>query len=281
MPELSAASFSAAFKEVARLGVWLALLALIFVPLERLFAVRTAQIVRAQFWTDLGYYFLSGIVPALLLSVPLAGVAWAAHQAVPPALDAWVAAQPLWLLLPIAFVIGDIGAYWGHRLSHETPFLWRFHAVHHSAEHLDWLVNTRAHPIDLLVTRLAGLAPLYVLGLAGPVGAQGTLIPALVAVIGTVWSFAVHANVHWRVRPLETLLATPFFHHWHHTRRDHIDRNYAAMFPWIDRLFGTLHLPSEWPSEYGTDTDVGPTLPAQLARPFLGRPAPPAGAPAE
>lgn len=266
------ASAPAIITEIGRLCVWLALLALIFLPLERLFAVRRAAIVRAQFWTDLGYYFLSGLAPALLLAAPLAAVAWVARTAVPDPLHAFVAAQPLWLLLPVALVIGDAGAYWGHRLSHEVPWLWRFHAVHHSAEHVDWLVNTRAHPIDLLVTRLFGLTPLYVLGLAGPVGAKGTLVPVLVAVIGTIWSFFIHANVGWRFGRVERALATPFFHHWHHSRRDHVDRNYAAMFPFLDHLFGTLHLPADWPCEYGTDTDVGARLATQLVRPFAARP---------
>src|ERR1035438_7661357 len=33
-----------------------------------------------------------------------------------------------------------------------------------SAEEIDWLVNTRAHPVDMVFTRLCGLVPLYVLG---------------------------------------------------------------------------------------------------------------------
>jgi len=57
--------------------------------------------------------------------------------------------------------VNDFGAYWGHRASHHIPFLWRFHAIHHSAEHMDWLVNTRAHPVDMVFTRLSGLVPVY------------------------------------------------------------------------------------------------------------------------
>ena len=47
-----------------------------------------------------------------------------------------------------AFAVSEIGGYWGHRLSHEIPLLWRFHSLHHAPEHIDWLINTRAHPLD-------------------------------------------------------------------------------------------------------------------------------------
>ena len=61
-------------------------------------------------------------------------------------------------------VVGAIGYYWGHRLSHEVPFLWRFHAVHHSAEYMDWMAGSRLHLFELLTTRVSILGVLYVLG---------------------------------------------------------------------------------------------------------------------
>ncbi|MES9906417.1 MAG: sterol desaturase family protein [Sedimenticola sp.] len=44
---------------------------------------------------------------------------------------------------------------------------------------------------------------------------------------------------------LEWLISTPVFHHWHYTHDgpEYVDKNYATMFPWIDRLFGTYYLP--------------------------------------
>ncbi|KAA1245943.1 hypothetical protein F0Q45_23745 [Mycobacterium simiae] len=51
------------------------------------------------------------------------------------------------------------------------------------------------------------------------------------------------------------LIATPQFHHWHHARQPQAyNSNYAAEFPIVDALFGTLYLPaSRWPAEYGVD----------------------------
>ena len=83
------------------------------------------------------------------------------------------------------------------------PLLWRFHAIHHSAEHLDWLVNTRAHPFDMVFTRLSGLAPVYLLGLAHTTGPHIDPAVAIVTIFGTLWTFFIHANIRVRLGPLE------------------------------------------------------------------------------
>jgi sterol desaturase/sphingolipid hydroxylase (fatty acid hydroxylase superfamily) len=63
---------------------------------------------------------------------------------------------------------------------------------------------------------------------------------------------------------LEWLISSPAFHHWHHTNDEHRDHNFAAIFPWIDKLFGTAWLPKHWPPVYGTDTKVSPNIIGQL-----------------
>lgn len=261
--------------DVIRLSIWLVLLVLIFVPLEKLYAQHRQKVFRKGFLTDLGYYFLNSLLPKLLLILPLSLIARVLHSLVPGGLYSWVADMPLWMRLAAAAIVGDFGSYWGHRWMHEVPVLWRFHAVHHSAEEMDWLVNTRAHPLDMVFTRLCGLIPIYVLGLAQPSGNTVDLVPVLYAIFGTVWSFVIHANVRWRFGWLEWLVSTPAFHHWHHTKDgpEYINKNYAAIFPWMDKCFGTFYLPGkQWPATYGTDTPMAPGLAGQLLQPFAGHP---------
>jgi sterol desaturase/sphingolipid hydroxylase (fatty acid hydroxylase superfamily) len=253
---------------IIRISLWLAILVMIFVPLEQLFAVHPRKVFRKGIGVDLGYYFLSSLLPTLLLSVPLGLLAWAVRHIVPGGLLEATASLPLWARAFAGLVAGEIGYYWGHRLSHEIPFLWRFHSIHHSAEHVDFLVNSRGHPIDLVFGKLCGLVPLYVLGLGGPLGPSESLVPILVGLFGTVWGFFVHANLGWRFGPLEWLISTPAFHHWHHTRTGPINRNYASLLPWLDRIFGTHHLPKEWPADYGIKAKLPDSLFGQLVYPL-------------
>jgi sterol desaturase/sphingolipid hydroxylase (fatty acid hydroxylase superfamily) len=258
--------------QILHLCVWLALLTAIFAPLERLFAIHPKKLFRAALLTDLTYYFVSSLIPSLLLSAPLAVAAWVARGVMPGALLGTIAAWPVWLKVVVSLIVGDIGFYWGHRLSHEIPWLWRFHAIHHSAEEMDFLVNTRAHPVDMVFTRLCGLVPLYILGLAAPMRGSASWIPVLVLLFGISWGFFIHANLRWRFGVLEFLVATPAFHHWHHTNDDpsQQNKNFAPLMPWVDQLFGTMHLPKkEHPVRYGIDEKLPAGVWRQIAHPFL------------
>jgi sterol desaturase/sphingolipid hydroxylase (fatty acid hydroxylase superfamily) len=258
--------------QAVRTCFWLAVIIAVFAPLEHFFSVRRAKLFYKGWSTNLGWYFINSLAPIFLLGPPAALLAALAHAILPTAFTAAVAQLPLGLRMVAAMVVGEIGFYWGHRWSHEFPLLWRFHAVHHSAEHVSFLVNTRAHPVDMVFTRLCGLVLLYATGLASPVGPNPTLVPGLVLFVGSLWSYFIHANLRWRLGPFEEVLSSPAFHHWHHSREDHKDHNYASMLPFLDRLFGTFYLPRHWPAAYGTDTPVSDELSGQLLDPFGPQP---------
>jgi sterol desaturase/sphingolipid hydroxylase (fatty acid hydroxylase superfamily) len=257
---------------VGRLSLWLGILVAVFLPLERLFSAHPQSIFRRGIVTDLGYYFLTGLVPTALLSAPIGLLAWMANHGVPQVVHQTAAQLPFWARAGLGLVAGEVGYYWGHRWSHEIPFLWRFHAIHHSAENIDFLVNTRTHPVDVVFGKFCGLVPIYILGLGGPIGTAGSVVPAGVMLFGTLWGYFIHANLRWRFGPLEWLISTPAFHHWHHTLSGPIDRNYSSTLPWLDWLFGTFHLPRDkWPDAYGVQEKLPESLPEQLAYPLMPR----------
>jgi sterol desaturase/sphingolipid hydroxylase (fatty acid hydroxylase superfamily) len=273
MTQLIGPQFGAILFSMSKLCAWLAIVVVIFVPLERLVAAHPQKVWRKGIGVDLGYYFLNGLLPAVLLSVPIGLLAWFVRHAVPDGVLAATAALPLWARMLAGLVAGEIGYYWGHRWSHEIPYLWRFHSIHHSAQEVDFLVNSRAHPVDMVFGRFCGLVPIYVLGLGGPVGPESSVVPVVATLFASVWGFFIHANLRWRFGQLEWLISTPAFHHWHHTLNGPINRNYSSTLPWLDRLFGTYYLPrNEWPEAYGIEAKLPDSLAGQLAYPLCADP---------
>lgn len=264
-----------AFITILSLSTWLILLSCLFVPLEHWYAIKKSGRRRATIPVDLAYFYMNSLLPAAILSVPVAALAWLVREFLPETMLTWVIALPVWAQAITAFVVGEIGYYWGHRWSHEIPFLWRFHSIHHAAEEVDYLVNMHAHPLDMVFSRFCGIVPIFVLGLGGPtIAAGGSGRPVMVMLIGTTWGFFIHANVKWRFGPLEWLVSSPMFHHWHHTKTGPIDHNYSSTLPWLDRLFGTHYLPSVWPESYGIEAAVPTSLLGQIAYPLYAEDAP-------
>jgi sterol desaturase/sphingolipid hydroxylase (fatty acid hydroxylase superfamily) len=238
------------------------LLSAIFVPIELLFARVDQPIFRDEWRTDLWHFGMSHLLVQLTVFLTMAPAAVLFRWAVAPELQAAVAAQPLALQFVQVLLVADLAQYAVHRLFHRVPWLWRFHAVHHSSGRMDWLAGSRLHLVDVVVTRGLSFVPLYVLGFAPGAVFAYVLFVSFQAVL-------IHANVRWRFGPLRWILATPQYHHWHHAVEP-VDVNFAVHLPVIDRLFGTQYLPGDrWPAEYGL---AGAPVPrgyaAQLAYPF-------------
>ena len=97
-------------------------------------------------------------------------------------------------------------------------------------------------------------------------GFDTTVLVAYVPVLA-FYSIFVHANVPWTFGPFRYLLASPVFHRWHHAVEvEGASRNLAGMFPAIDLVFGTFHMPAgRSPERFGVvDDDVPAGLLAQL-----------------
>jgi sterol desaturase/sphingolipid hydroxylase (fatty acid hydroxylase superfamily) len=238
---------------VALLGPAKALLiaALVFIPFERLAPMhRDQRLFRRGSATDIFTGFINGLVLYAVLLIALGAIDAYAAAGVPQ-VRLWVVTRPMVIQVVLGMAVGDLGVYGIHRLMHTVPWLWRFHAVHHSAEEMDWLVGFRFHAVDLLLVRLATVAPIVALNVAPEA------LAICVAIFG--WqSWLVHANVRIPYGPLRWLVVSPEFHHWHHSaEREAFDTNYASVFAWWDVLFRTVHLPrGRQPLRYGVEERV-------------------------
>jgi sterol desaturase/sphingolipid hydroxylase (fatty acid hydroxylase superfamily) len=226
------------------------LMALIYVPLERLWPQYPKQGTFREQWTLDVVYFMSTHLPLQVLSFLILLPATAATKYLGvPALQEFVARSPWLLQLLLAIVVADIAEYFIHLALHKVPFLWRFHAVHHSSKALDWIAGSRSHFVDDTLVRGFILVPLM-LGFS-----QSIIVAYLIFV--TLHATWTHCNFRPNAKWLEKFLVMPRYHHWHHTsQKEAIDRNFAIHFPWIDRLFGTYYFPDEWPQAYGLDGEA-------------------------
>lgn len=243
-------------------GLSFVFLVLVFRPLELVFPARPGQrFFRKAWFTDLcfflgQYLFWSGLVLWVLVHFSrwMDGI-------LPAAFRRSVAAQPWWLQVFEVIVLSDFLIYWAHRLQHRVGFLWRFHAVHHSAEHLDWLAAHREHPLDTIYTVGIINLPAFVLGfpletIAGFIAFRG------------LWAIYIHSNVRLNTGPLRWILGAPECHHWHHDR-DRDAGNYANVSPLMDILFGTYRCPDHEPERLGLNQPLPKTYIGHMIQPLL------------
>jgi lathosterol oxidase len=242
-------------------------LSMLFVPLEQLFARLPQRVLRPAWTTDLAHFAVSHLLVQVTVLLTLMPAAIFFRWAVHPAVQSTIASQPSLLQFGEILVVADLSEYAIHRLFHAVPLLWRFHAVHHSSEVMDWLAGSRMHLVDVVVTRALAFVPLYVLGFSPPAVYAYLVFVSFHAVF-------IHANVRFRFGRLAQVIATPQFHHWHHAAEGAaVDKNFAVHLPVVDRLFGTYYMPAErWPMAYGIE---GAPVPREYARqlvyPFTGR----------
>jgi sterol desaturase/sphingolipid hydroxylase (fatty acid hydroxylase superfamily) len=166
-----------------------------------------------------------------------------------------------------ALVLMDLSAYWGHRLFHTVPALWKFHAIHHSAEYIRWSTTGRVHPVNEVANYIVTVVPCFLIGL--PLAIVLPAVPIMVI-------YAVSAHSQWNPSfgPLKTIFASPRFHRWHHTRsHEGGNKNFANLFSFWDRVFGTYYLPADRIAQkFGLDNERIPEkYLAQLMYPFRKR----------
>lgn len=219
----------------------------LFIPIERMFARHTAQpVFRTEWREDLFYFLISSMLVQILTYLTFAPARSILAFAPLDGIRASVCVLPFLVQFLAIMLLTDFVQYWVHRAFHRVPWLWHFHAVHHSAQHMDWMAGARMHFFEVVALRSLTVIPMFVLGFGpGPMNAY----------IFVVYLYAtfVHANLGWSFPVIEKLLVTPRFHHWHHgIEPEAIDVNFAVHFPFLDRLFGTHHLPKDqWPAGYG------------------------------
>lgn len=198
--------------------------------------------------------------PLTLLSARVSGAAGGAL---------WPAHWPMLAQLGLALVLGELGHYVFHRLSHESHFVWRFHAAHHSAPRLYWLNATRFHVLDLFALLAFESLPLALFG-------AGAEVLGPYFVFRAVYGQLQHGNVDMPTpRWIDWLFSSPNVHRWHHSAVSREgNHNYGAVLNVWDHVFRSFFRPD---APFAGPVGIGqlPNFPAgylgQLLAPFRWR----------
>ncbi|MDQ3109532.1 MAG: sterol desaturase family protein [Bacteroidota bacterium] len=240
----------------------LVFLAIVFIPMEKVFPAKPGQKIFRPHWVlDLCFFLGQYLFWSALVFWVLVYFRDGIQSIVPHHFRDAVSSQAWWLQGVEVILLSDFIIYWAHRLQHKVDFLWRFHKVHHSAEHLDWLAAHREHPLDSIYTVGLINLPAFIMGFP-----LQTII-GLIAFRG-IWAIYIHSNVRFRLGPLRMLIGSPELHHWHHDlERDR--GNYANISPLMDVIFGTYTCPDHEPEKLGIKEEFPKNYVGQMMQPVL------------
>ena len=151
----------------------------------------------------------------------------------------WPHDLPLALQVGLMLFVAEFFRYCLHVAAHNTEWLWRLHAVHHSPKKLYWLNVGRFHPIEKAMQYTLDMLPFILIGVSEDV-------LALYLVFYAVNGFFQHSNVDARYGLLNYVVSGAELHRWHHSRLiDESNRNYGNNLIVWDLLFGSWFLPRD------------------------------------
>lgn len=215
---------------------------LFFWLLERLIPARPHQAAfRDQWFNDLVYLIMNGHYAGYWLSI-LAGIIYSSIGFQESSLNlGWLTGAPIWAQLIIGLLVKDFFSWCVHNLLHRIPFLWQFHRLHHSAEHMDFMVVMRFHWMEIIVYRFFLFVPLALIGMH-PDAFLGVIF------IDVFWGFFNHANIKVDIGPFKYLFNSPKMHLWHHEyTTDRMNQNFGITLSVWDWMFGTVYWPEGEP----------------------------------
>lgn len=229
--------------------------AIVFYGVEKIRPVQAGQpVLRQGYADDLAYAFLNYVIVLPLAQVAMFSLTGAYLKLIVPyqAFGSTIQSWPLPVQVLLALLLLDFITYWRHRFTHVVRWAWPFHAVHHSAEEIDWLTKYRMHPLDVFIVVAFSVVFMHVVGFGG--------LGFKVAVyIFYALDFLNHANLRFGFRSwLRYVIATPQFHRWHHAVEPEArNKNYSVLFAFYDWMFGSFYCPAGlYPAGYGLTGDM-------------------------
>ena len=248
-----------------------------FILLEVLFTqfFRKDKQVKGDGWVDLLSTLMLTLITQPLVVAGGMGVGALLFSGQADVLKSWH-----WLpVLGLFLIFDDMTQYWWHRITHNTPWLYKLHRPHHQAEYLSIRIVYRNNIFYyFLMPGLWFSGVLIYLG-GGWVYA-GYLIVKMTVIYGAhsdvrwdkhLYSIKWLAPIMWVV---ERIISTPATHSAHHGKHledgvTHYKGNYGNLLFFWDILFGSAKITRQYPEEFGVENLPDTSAVEQLLWPIV------------
>lgn len=202
-------------------------------------------------WTNVFFTLTTVLVNLGMAFVLVSSADWVAANSF--GLIQWVS-MPLAAKAIIGLLLMDLmGAYLPHWILHHVKWMWKFHLIHHTDQHLDTTSANRHHPGESVIRFVFTLAAVFIVG-------SPMWLVFFYQSMSLVLTQFNHANINmpkWLDNTLLLVLCTPNMHRvHHHYRQPYSDSNYGNIFPFWDKLFGTYLVVDNKKLVYGVDTHM-------------------------
>jgi sterol desaturase/sphingolipid hydroxylase (fatty acid hydroxylase superfamily) len=142
------------------------------------------------------------------------------------------------LFFVIGLLINDLFFYWYHRISHTTRFFWAMHVAHHSSEKMNVTIAIRGNFVNNIFHAILWI-PMLFLGFS-------PFIVITTDAFSYFYQLWLHTRIIPKLGPIEWIFNTPSHHRVHHgSNPRYLDKNYAAVFIFWDKMFGTYEEETE------------------------------------
>lgn len=250
------------------------------IPIRKSLSIQNVSWSKGFKYQDL-YYFLFGLLklPASFLAILSIGTYYLSTAAsesvinlVKPAIEHLSSINiPNILFLAISVALGEFVGYWGHRLNHKIPQLWKIHEFHHSATEMCIFNTSRISALDgfskILLVPVSAASTLLSGFFMVKCGVFGIIVYSLHMSLSKLNEYAGHSSLNIKYPwPINLVYLDPRDHWLHHSiAEEHYGKNYGVVLSIWDKLFGTyMQLPSSRYSDlkYGVmNSDYNKTFP--------------------
>ncbi len=145
------------------------------------------------------------------------------------------------------FIFDDFSRFFVHYLYHKLPWLWRFHAIHHSATVLTPFTLYRTHFVEMAINSgrsvviLGGISGVFMYVFDGAITSITILGASIFSVLfNMAGSNLRHSGVWLGYGKIEKYIVSPAQHQIHHSIDEkHFDKNFGSTLAVWDRLFNS------------------------------------------